>query len=329
VKVATEPRAQELLVERALRPLDDSEHWELHQLGAEDDESFDLAAAGLAIAMTPIEPMPAELASRIWSSSPGFEAMRTIPGASLSDLAPPGAQGSGLLPGQLRTLPGVVPQRPGVQPISEPAPVVPQPQAPQAYVPERQPWIIEPPNEIEKARAAKAGKRSRFATVAPWIAAAACLALAIGTFLWSRDHGAPRVATAPTPAAAREQLLASASDVQTISWTTTSDPTVKGASGDVVWSQKAQRGYMRFVGMTPNDVKAFQYQLWIFDKNRDDKYPIDGGVFDVSSTGEVIVPIDAKISVDDATLFAVTVERPGGVVVSKRERIVVTAARKS
>jgi anti-sigma-K factor RskA len=81
--------------------------------------------------------------------------------------------------------------------------------------------------------------------------------------------------------------------------------------------------------MTPNDVKAFQYQLWIFDRNRDDKYPIDGGVFDVSSTGEVIVPIDAKISVDDATLFAVTVERPGGVVVSKRERIVVTAARKS
>ena len=53
---------------------------------------------------------------------------------------------------------------------------------------------------------------------------------------------------------------------------------------------------------------------------------VDGGVFDVTSTGEVIVPITAKLRVDDATLFAVTVEQPGGVVVSKREHIVVAAA---
>ena len=50
-------------------------------------------------------------------------------------------------------------------------------------------------------------------------------------------------------------------------------------------------------------------------------------MFDVTSAGEVIVPITAKLRVDDATLFAVTVEPPGGVVVSKREHIVVTAAR--
>ena len=52
---------------------------------------------------------------------------------------------------------------------------------------------------------------------------------------------------------------------------------------------------------------------------------VDGGVFDVPSTGEVIVPITAKLRVGGATLFAVTVERPGGVVVSRREHIVVTA----
>jgi hypothetical protein len=40
----------------------------------------------------------------------------------------------------------------------------------------------------------------------------------------------------------------------------------------------------------------------------------------------VIVPISAKLQVGAAVLFAVTVERPGGGVVSKRERIVVTAA---
>jgi anti-sigma-K factor RskA len=68
-----------------------------------------------------------------------------------------------------------------------------------------------------------------------------------------------------------------------------------------------------------------QYQLWIFDRQRDQAYPVDGGVFDVTSTGEVIVPIAAKLRVGDAALFAVTVERPGGVVVSRREHIVVTA----
>ena len=42
--------------------------------------------------------------------------------------------------------------------------------------------------------------------------------------------------------------------------------------------------------------------------------------------GEVVVPIRAAVQVFEPKLFAVTVERPGGVVVSKRERIVLTAA---
>lgn len=49
-------------------------------------------------------------------------------------------------------------------------------------------------------------------------------------------------------------------------------------------------------------------------------------MFDVDSeTGDVVVPITAKLKVNEPVLFAVTVEKPGGVVVSKRERIVVTA----
>ena len=82
---------------------------------------------------------------------------------------------------------------------------------------------------------------------------------------------------------------------------------------------------MRFTGLAVNDPTQYQYQLWIFDKARDEKFPVDGGVFDVSSTGEVTVVISPKLHVTDATLFAVTIEKPGGVVVSKRERIVVTA----
>ncbi|MBC7977530.1 MAG: hypothetical protein H7138_21350, partial [Myxococcales bacterium] len=40
-----DPRAEELLVERALRPLDAAERAELDALGAADDDTFDLAAA--------------------------------------------------------------------------------------------------------------------------------------------------------------------------------------------------------------------------------------------------------------------------------------------
>ena len=74
-----------------------------------------------------------------------------------------------------------------------------------------------------------------------------------------------------------------------------------------------------------NDPSRAQYQLWIFDAKREQAHPVDGGVFDVRD-GEVIVPIHAAIQVFAPKLFAVTVEKPGGVVVSKRERIVLTAA---
>ena len=37
--------------------------------------------------------------------------------------------------------------------------------------------------------------------------------------------------------------------------------------------------------------------------------------------GAVCVPIDARLPIGKPTLFAITVEKPGGVVVSKRERL--------
>ena len=78
-------------------------------------------------------------------------------------------------------------------------------------------------------------------------------------------------------------------------------------------------------GLAANDPARAQYQLWIFDGARDQAHPVDGGVFDVRS-GDVVVPIHAAVKVFSPRLFAVTVERPGGVVVSKRERIVLTAS---
>ena len=111
-----------------------------------------------------------------------------------------------------------------------------------------------------------------------------------------------------------------------LNWATTEDPTAQGAAGDVIWSADQQEGYMRFRGLAANDPTKFQYQLWIFDSARNTDYPVDGGVFDIPvGADEVIVPITARLPVSDAVLFAITVEAPGGVVVSSRERIALTA----
>jgi hypothetical protein len=198
------------------------------------------------------------------------------------------------------------------------------------------PVVVAPIAAIASIAPARASSR----TWPAWLAAAACLVLAAGVGIWARRRPpvvvrvevpvpasvAPVAPSAPTPAEERAELLATASDVTRIDWKTTKDAAGKGASGDVVWSPSDQRGFMRFVGLHPNDRAQAQYQLWIFDKDRDARYPVDGGVFDVPASGEVVVPITARLHVDQPTLFAVTIEKPGGVVVSKREHIVVTAA---
>lgn len=137
----------------------------------------------------------------------------------------------------------------------------------------------------------------------------------------------PQVATIQEPTAVekRQMLLAKGAAVQS-PWTATGDPLSPTVAGDVVWDNESQTGYLRFSGLTANDPKQSQYQLWIFDATRDDRYPIDGGVFDVPvGQTEVVIPIQAKLNVNAPAMFAVTVEKPGGVVVSGRERIVALA----
>jgi len=238
--VLIHPRAEELLVERALRPLTEAEIAELASLGVSDDDSLDAAAAALAMATLHVEDMPADLMAKLTAQIDG-----------------PAAQ----------------------------APVIP----------------------IESRR-----KSRRVLTIS--LAAAATLALAL--FGWKYARG---------PRSLRAQHDELAATTAALAWTVTPDPAAKGASGDVVWSKDEQRGFMKFTGLAINDPTQYQYQLWIFDATRDQAYPVDGGVFDVTSTGEVIVQIDPKLHVNDATMFAVTIEKPGGVVVSKRERIVVLA----
>jgi hypothetical protein len=78
--------------------------------------------------------------------------------------------------------------------------------------------------------------------------------------------------------------------------------------------------------LAANDPRQSQYQLWIFDAKRDERYPIDGGVFDIpAGATEVVIPIKARLAVNDPAAFAVTIEQPGGVVVSAREHVVALA----
>jgi hypothetical protein len=150
---------------------------------------------------------------------------------------------------------------------------------------------------------------------AGWWAAAACLLLAV--FAWVRPPQSPGVE--------RAALMARSESLK-LNLGAGKDPAAAGLTGDVVWDKATQRGYIRIAGLAPNDPAAHQYQIWIFDGERDQRYPVDGGVFDVPAGGaEVLVPIRAAIPVRVAKAFAITVERPGGVVVSARDRVVALA----
>lgn len=160
--------------------------------------------------------------------------------------------------------------------------------------------------------------RVRFAAWTGWLAAAAALLLAFAGWM---GRGRGEVDPARSLTALRQMP-----DAQSIAWS--AGPTARecgNPTGEVIWCPSLQQGYMVFKGMKANDPAREQYQLWIFDSTRDERHPVDGGVFDIATEGEVVVPIRAKLPVRDATLFAVTVERPGGVVVSDRSRIPVLA----
>jgi hypothetical protein len=158
---------------------------------------------------------------------------------------------------------------------------------------------------------------------AGWYVAAACLLLAVLGW-WPRLN--PQKTVTPSLFELRAKLLNEAPDVIQTSWKPTGYKGALGITGDVVWSNARQQGFMTFKGMPVLDPNTGEYQLWIFDAKQDERFPVDGGVFDVDKeTGDVIIPIHAKLKVAEPTLFAVTMERPGGVVVSKRDPIVAVA----
>jgi len=170
--------------------------------------------------------------------------------------------------------------------------------------------------------AAKPGPQKKPLPVRFWWALAAALLVASGLLIKLQS------AMEDGPVSSYKQMIASDSaDVIRADWVDPAAPEDKQSHGNVVWNNREQRGYMRFHGLAVNDPTREQYQLWIFDKTRDERYPVDGGVFDMAAaeqdpeTGDTIVPIRATLPIRDLAMFAVTIEQPGGVVVSSRARL--------
>jgi hypothetical protein len=158
-----------------------------------------------------------------------------------------------------------------------------------------------------------------------WWSAAACLAIAFAGW-W------PRLFVSPPAAApqARAALLASGRAVRA-EWMAGAAAPSAGISGDVVFDPVTQRGYLRLRGVPANDPRLQQYQLWIADAGRAQPEPVDGGVFDVDAAalagadGEVLIPFQPRLPVRAPAAFVVTLEQPGGVVVSRQQHVLALA----
>jgi hypothetical protein len=163
-----------------------------------------------------------------------------------------------------------------------------------------------------------------------WYAAAACLLLAIVGW-WPRleaiRHDAPGVSPLQAEAErGRAQLLRS--DGRHLDhWAWSQEAGLQaGVQGEVVWDGEHQQGYLTLNGLQPSIGTGRQYQLWIFDAARDDRYPVDGGVFDVPPDPRTLtVPIRPSLKVSRPVAFALTFEPAGGVVVSDRRHVVALA----
>jgi len=192
----------------------------------------------------------------------------------------------------------------------------------------KSPW---PPVKLRETEVERPGI-SWFGWLGWAAAAAACIALALN--IWNTPTPQTNQAITKPPievpqqltlAQKRDELMLSVAGIIKANWGVGNVKEIAEITGDVVWSDEKQAGYMRFKGLPVNDATKETYQLWIFDKTQKKETPIDGGTFDVTADGEVIIPINAKLKARGAEMFAITIEKPGGVVVSDRKKIAALA----
>ena len=115
----------------------------------------------------------------------------------------------------------------------------------------------------------------------------------------------------------RVVLENTADDMIQFPWHSRSN-SLESVSGDIIWTDEGQIGFIIIAGLPMNDPTQNQYQVWILDP-LNHKQPVDGGVFDVTQADKtLIIPINPKLPISKAVGFAITLEQPGGVVVSNQ-----------
>ncbi|MFZ9916579.1 MAG: hypothetical protein ACO3IB_14765, partial [Phycisphaerales bacterium] len=122
-----------------------------------------------------------------------------------------------------------------------------------------------------------------FSEKVAWIAAAASITIAIAS-------GWPVLREAMRAAPSRGDFLDTHPNALRASWTATEDIHVVGTvAGEVRFDPATGEGELHIEGLAPNDPALEQYQLWIFDAERDERFPVDGGVFDVACEGRAVI----------------------------------------
>lgn len=289
-------RMDELLAARALQSLDSEEVVELRRLQQSsperDDESLERTAAvlELAVGFPETDPLPEHLSRLITAGGVGY-----LEGRNEQARIPLWTEDPGN------------PEASTPTPSQEPRLIPREPQLESRLQDAGRAQTSDP------ASPRTLPQRNRGLVVVPWLVTAATILVSISLFFEGRE---------PDPIQARTQFIEKIDDVVRSPWKGQSD-LVAAVTGDAVWSDREQHGYLHFHGMRVNDPTIEQYQLWIIDDRQ--AHPVDGGVFDIDSEGDIVIPIDAKIKVGQPKVFAVTIEKPGGVVISDKKRLILLA----
>ncbi|MDX2018214.1 MAG: anti-sigma factor [Planctomycetota bacterium] len=293
-------RAMDFLVEHSSLGLPPDDEAELRALLAGDPRlerelrAFEKAAAAVDLAMMREEPLPASVRARLQQAASQFVAAQTISQSVSQSVGQSGGRDT-------------------IAKIG--------------------------PGSYEAAQSARATARASAGPSRGWgfswlqVAAGIGLGVLVGLNLRPSESSTGPGGSRPL-LVQRDELIRTATDRRQWGWgvwTETAVAEAKQVQGDVVWSDAKQGGFMSFKGLPANDPAQFVYQLWIIDATRPGEPPVDGGVFSVApgasgSGGETIVPFNAKIRVGQPAAFAITIEKPGGVTVSKQEKRVVVAA---
>lgn len=329
-------RLHTLLTDRAVEGLDAQFEQELAYLlaGAAADPSYEQAAAGIELALLPHdEPLPPALAATLLAQADDYFRVSPAPAPNEAGKPVAGITQTGYMPADLRReaeavggpahwtgpqprVTAAIEDQRGTESSDHEADDEPEPrERKRGKKPKRE--RAEP--DADESRASARAQPSRFVNLAAYasaVAAIVVLGIAVWLYLESR-----KPVDELEPARVREQL-AEATDTVEFELVGTADPALgEGGGGSITWSADLQSGIATLRGLAINAREDAQYQLWIFDEAREGA-PVDGGVFDVTSETEFELAIDAKLMVWKPRGFMITVERPGGVVVSAKQRIV-------